>query len=234
MTSLEITWFGHSTFRLVTPAGKRILIDPFFGPTCPPELAKSEAWLPLDVILVSHGHVDHINDLIPVARASEAPVVCIWDMGLYLGTKGLKNVKDMGVGGTQEVADVRITMVPAVHSSGFLEDNRVVYLGSAAGYILREEGMPTVYFAGDTTIFGDMKIIRDLYRPEIAFLPIGDHYTMGPDVAAMAAQWLEVRQVVPMHWGTFPLLTGTPEALAQHLKKTKIEVLRLQPGETAR
>jgi L-ascorbate metabolism protein UlaG (beta-lactamase superfamily) len=123
-------------------------------------------------------------------------------------------------------------MVPAVHSSGFVDDGKVTYLGTAAGYVLREDGMPTIYFAGDTTIFGDMKIIRDLYRPEIAFLPIGDHYTMGPDVAAIAAQWLDVRQVVPMHWGTFPLLSGTPDALRAHLEKTNIEVLELAPGET--
>jgi L-ascorbate metabolism protein UlaG (beta-lactamase superfamily) len=232
--ALSITWLGHSTFLLVTPAGKRLLFDPWFGsPTCPPEWARPEAVLPLDAILVTHGHSDHITDLVPAARASEAPVVCMWDMGLYLGTKGLRNVKDMGVGGTQDVAGVRVTMVPAVHSSGFLEDGRIVYLGTPAGYILREEGMPTIYFAGDTTLFGDMRIIRDLYRPEIAFLPIGDHYTMGPDLAAIAAEWLEVRQVVPMHWGTFPLLTGTPDALRRHLAKTNIEVLALQPGETA-
>jgi L-ascorbate metabolism protein UlaG (beta-lactamase superfamily) len=233
--TLSITWLGHSTFVLVTPAGRRILVDPWFGsPTCPAELAKPDAVLPLDMILVTHGHQDHITDLIPAARASNAPVVCIWDMGLYLGGKGLKHVKDMGVGGTQEIAGVRITMVPAVHSSGFMEDDgKLTYLGTAAGYVLREEGMPTVYIAGDTTLFGDMKIIRDLYRPEIAFLPIGDHYTMGPDLAAIAAQWLEVRQVVPMHYGTFPALTGTPDALRAHLENTQIEVLELEPGQTA-
>lgn len=234
-TSLQITWLGHGTFILVTPAGRRILIDPFFqSPTCPPEFAKPEALGTLDMILVTHGHQDHITDLVSTARATGAPVVCIWDMGLYLGTKGLKDVKDMGVGGTQELAGVQITMVPAVHSSGFLEDGQVKYMGTAAGFVLREEGMPTIYFAGDTTLFGDMKIIRDLYRPEIAFLPIGDHYTMGPDLAAIAAQWLEVRQVVPMHYGTFPVLTGTPDALRSHLEKTKIEVLELEPGQTAK
>jgi L-ascorbate metabolism protein UlaG (beta-lactamase superfamily) len=232
--ALSITWIGHSTFLIVTPRGKRILTDPFFsGPTAPGAFNKPDSVLPLDAILVSHGHVDHITDLIATARASNAPVVCIWDMGLWLGTKGMKNVKDMGVGGTQEVAGLRITMVPAVHSSGFLEDGRVLYMGTAAGYIIREEGMPTIYFAGDTTLFSDMKLIRDLYQPEIAFLPIGDHYTMGPDLAALAAQWTGVRQVVPMHWGTFPLLTGTPAALREHLAGTDIEVLELQPGQTA-
>jgi L-ascorbate metabolism protein UlaG (beta-lactamase superfamily) len=233
---MKITWYGHSTFRIVTPRGRQILTDPFFAtPGCPPEMARPEAVVPLDLILVSHGHPDHIMDLVSVARVSPTtPIVCIFELGLYLGTKGLKQVKDMGIGGTQEVAGVRVTMVPAVHSGAFLEDDRIVYLGGAAGYILREEGMPTIYFAGDTTLFGDMKLIRDLYKPAIAFLPIGDHYTMGPDLAATAAEWLDVEQVVPMHWGTFPILTGTPGALKEHLKGSGIEVLELKPGDTAR
>jgi L-ascorbate metabolism protein UlaG (beta-lactamase superfamily) len=232
--ALSITWYGHSTFRIVTPKGRAILTDPFFSsPGCPPDMARPEAALPLDLILVSHGHPDHILDLLPVARATpETPIVCIYELGLYLGTKGLKQVRDMGIGGTQQIDGLRITMVPAVHSGATLEEHRLIYLGGAAGYILREEGMPTIYFAGDTTLFGDMKIIRDLYQPRIAFLPIGDHYTMGPDLAAMAAEWLEVEQVVPMHWGTFPLLTGTPAKLAAHLKHTGIQVLELAPGES--
>jgi L-ascorbate metabolism protein UlaG (beta-lactamase superfamily) len=187
----------------------------------------------LDLILLSHGHGDHLGDTVQVARESGAPVVCLFEVGQYLGMKGLKRVHDMGIGGTQEVAGVRITMTNAVHSGSYTEGEQIVYLGGPAGFILRQHGMPTVYYAGDTALFGDMKIIAELYQPEIAFLPIGDHYTMGPDTAAIAAQWLGVRQVVPMHWGTFPLLTGTPAALKEHLKGTDIEVLDLQPGETA-
>jgi L-ascorbate metabolism protein UlaG (beta-lactamase superfamily) len=235
MATLQITWLGHSAFLIVTPAGTRILTDPWLGnPSCPAPLARAEALLPIDLILLSHGHGDHLGDTVQVARAAGAPVVCLFEVGQYLGAKGLQRVHDMGKGGTQEVADVRITMTTAVHSGSMMDEGTIVYLGGAAGFVLRQEDMPTIYFAGDTALFGDMKIIGELYRPEIAFLPIGDHYTMGPDTAAIAAKWLGVRQVVPMHWGTFPILTGTPAALKDHLNGTNIEVLELAPGETAR
>ena len=230
---LSITWLGHSTFLLGLPSGTRVLFDPWLGnPNCPPPFHKPEALKPIDVILVSHGHSDHLTDVVPVARATGAPVVCMFEVGLYLTTKGLQNIKDMGIGGTQQVAGVTITMTPAQHSGSIEEDGQIVYLGGAAGFVLRAPGMPTIYFAGDTGLFGDMKMIAEVYQPQIAFLPIGDLYTMGPDTAAIAARWLGVRQVVPMHWGTFPALTGTPEMLEQHLAGTNIEVLRLKQGET--
>ncbi len=233
--SLSITWLGHSSFLLVLPNGKRVVLDPWLSnPNCPPKFSKPEALKPVDLILCSHGHSDHLTDVAPLARATNAPVVCLFEVGLYLTDKGLQNVKDMSLGGTQEVAGVRITMTQAIHSGSIVDEGRIIYLGGAAGYILRASDMPTIYFAGDTAVFGDMKILRDLYHPEIAFLPIGDHYTMGPDTAAIAAEWLGVRQVVPMHWGTFPALTGTPAALKQHLAGKNIDVLELKPGETAR
>ena len=230
---LSITWLGHSTFLLGLPSGKRILFDPWLGnPNCPPAFHKPESLKPIDLILVSHGHSDHIWDVVPIARATGAPVVCLFEVGLYLTNKGLQAVKDMGVGGTQQVAGVTITMTPAMHSGSIEEDGEIVYLGGAAGFVLRAPGMPTIYFAGDTGLFGDMKVIAEVYQPQIAFLPIGDLYTMGPETAAIAARWLGVRQVVPMHWGTFAALTGTPEMLEQHLAGTNIEVLRLKAGET--
>ena len=125
-------------------------------------------------------------------------------------------------------------MTTAQHSGSIVDAGRIVYLGGAAGFILRAPEIPTIYFAGDTGIFGDMKMIAEIYQPQIAFLPIGDLYTMGPDTAAIAARWLGVRQVVPMHWGTFPALTGAPEDLRQHLKGSDIAVLDLKPGETAK
>jgi L-ascorbate metabolism protein UlaG (beta-lactamase superfamily) len=232
--SLSITWLGHSTFLLGLPNGKRFVTDPWLGnPKCPPQYSKPDTLNPVDVILVSHGHSDHTEDVIALARATDATVVCLFELGIYFADKGLQKVSDMGIGGTQTVAGVAITMTQAVHSSSIVEDGRIVYLGTATGFVLRAPGMPTIYFAGDTGLFGDMKIIGEIYNPEIAFLPIGDHYTMGPDTAAIAAHWLGVKQVVPMHWGTFPLLTGTADALEQALDRSGIEVLKLNPGETA-
>jgi L-ascorbate metabolism protein UlaG (beta-lactamase superfamily) len=228
---MNLTWLGHSTF-LIEAGGKRILTDPWLtNPTAPAAFQKPESLGKLDLIMVSHGHSDHIGDLIAVARATGAPVSCIFELGQWLEQKGVQNIRDMGIGGTQDIDGIRLTMTPAVHSGSYMDNGSIVYLGGAAGYIVRIHGVPTFYFAGDTALFGDMKMLRDLYAPEIAFLPIGDHYTMGPDTAALAAEWLGVRQVVPMHWGTFPLLRGTPAQLKEHLVSKNIEVLELEPGQ---
>ncbi len=230
--SLSLTWLGHSAFHVTLPNGKRIAFDPWIGnPNCPPQWRKPEALKPLDAILVSHGHNDHAGDVVAIARATGAPVVCPFELGQYFSAKGLQDVRDMAIGGTQEVAGVRVTMTTATHSGSITEDGQAIYTGGATGFVLRAPDLPTIYFAGDTGLFGDMKIIGEIYQPQIAFLPIGDHYTMGPEAAAIAAKWLGVRQVVPMHWGTFPLLTGTPGMLRAELAGTSIEVLELRVGE---
>ena len=232
MQTLAITWFGHSTFLLRTPGGKRIVLDPWFvdNPACPATMKKPPR---ADLVLVSHGHSDHIGDLVSVARDSDAPVVAAFELCDWLGRKGISKLAPMNKGGSQEVAGLRITMTDARHSSGFVDDGRMVYMGEPAGYVIRLEDHRTIYFAGDTSLFGDMRLIGEIYSPEIAFLPIGDHFTMDPAAAARACELLGVRQVVPMHWGTFPLLTGRPAELRRLVEPRGVQVLELRPGETA-
>jgi L-ascorbate metabolism protein UlaG (beta-lactamase superfamily) len=228
---MEITWLGHSSFRVLTPGKKIILFDPWYtgNPSFPESARPKQA----DVILISHGHSDHITDAAAMAKQTNATVVGIWEVTSWLGAKGVKNLEPMNKGGTVSVKGLRVTMTDARHSSSF-DENGIVYLGEAAGFVVRLENNQSIYFAGDTSLFGDMKLIGELYKPDIAFLPIGDRFTMGPDTAATAARWLGVKQVVPMHYATFPLLTGTPAQLKEHLSGSGIEVLELKPGETAR
>ena len=240
MSSLSITWLGHSTFLIKTPGGKRVLFDPWLSgnPSCPDAYKKPPK---VDLILCSHGHFDHIEDLVLCARDSGAPVVGIFELCDWLGRKGIQNVSPMNKGGSQDVAGLRVTMTDARHSSGYFDTSastsssgtgQMIYLGEAAGYVVRMEDGRSIYYAGDTCLFGDMRLIGELYKPEIAFLPIGDRFTMDPVQAAKACEFLGVRQVVPMHWGTFPLLTGTPADLKK-LVPSGVDVLELQPGETA-
>ena len=214
MAALSITWFGHSTFVLATPGGKRIVFDPWLtgNPKAPAGAKIDKA----DVICLTHGHSDHSGDVVAVARATGAPLVAVFELANWFQGKGLK-----------------ISMTPAVHTSSIEEDGKVHYVGVATGFIVRLEDNRTIYFAGDTALFGDMRLIRELYAPEIAFLPIGDHYTMDPAAAARACEMLGVRQVVPMHYGTFPALTGSPDALKKLVEPMGVDVLVLKPGETA-
>jgi L-ascorbate metabolism protein UlaG (beta-lactamase superfamily) len=232
MSALSITWLGHATFIITTPGGKQIVTDPWLegNPMCPPDRQRIDK---ADLILVSHGHSDHTASVVPVARATKAPIVAVHELAGWLERKGLQGVKGMGIGGTQAVAGLEVTMTPAVHTSSVVEDGEIVYLGSPVGFVVRLENGMAFYFAGDTALFGDMRLIAEMHAPEIAFLPIGDHYTMGPDAAARACQLLGVRQVVPMHYGTFPVLTGTPERLKHLVEPFGVDVLVLKPGETA-
>ena len=231
MSPLSITWLGHATFLIRTPGGKRVLFDPWLGsnPSCPAAMKRPPK---VDLILVSHGHFDHMDDLVLCARDSGAPVVAIFELCDWLGRKGIQNTSPMNKGGSQTIAGLRVTMTDARHSSGYVDNGQMVYMGEPAGFVLTLEDGRSIYYSGDTCLFGDMRLIGEMYKPEIAFLPIGDRFTMDPAAAAKACEFLGVRQVVPMHWGTFPLLTGTPEELKK-LVSRGVEVLELQPGQTA-
>jgi L-ascorbate metabolism protein UlaG (beta-lactamase superfamily) len=231
MSALSITWYGHATFVIGTPGGRRIVFDPWLtgNPKAPAGAKIDKA----DVICVSHGHADHSSDVVTVARATGATVVAVFELANYFQGKGLKDVVGMGVGGTVDVKGLKLSMTPAVHTSSIEEDGKVLYVGLATGFVVRLEDNRAIYFAGDTALFGDMRLIRELHAPEIAFLPIGDHYTMDPTAAALACEMLGVRQVVPMHYGTFPALSGSPDDLKKLVEARGVDVLVLKPGETA-
>jgi len=223
---MELTWLGHSSFRL-DAGGKRIYIDPFLNgnPKCPEGEQTPER---VDVIAITHGHGDHVGDAVDLAKQHGATVIAPVELAGRLGSQGVENVKDPNKGGTVEIDGIRFTLTHAQHSSS---DNDGNYTGEPCGIIVRAEGK-TVYFAGDTNVFGDMQnVIARLYKPDVAVLPIGDHYTMGPEEAALAVELLGVKRVVPCHYGTFPVLTGTPEALAEKVG-SGVTVERIDPGES--
>jgi L-ascorbate metabolism protein UlaG (beta-lactamase superfamily) len=233
---VKLTWIGHASFILETPGGKRALIDPWMtgNPVCPEALHDPGD---IDLILLSHGHSDHTADVVRLAKEkSPAAVMCMIELGDYLGSKGVENIMGGNKGGTLSAEGISVTLTHAFHSSSYgEEDGTIVYTGEPAGLIITLENDYRIYFAGDTTVFGDMALIAELYRPDLAMLPIGDFFTMGPMEAAKAVELLGVKHVVPMHYGTFPLLVGTPQALRDELAKrglTDVVVEELQPGDT--
>jgi L-ascorbate metabolism protein UlaG (beta-lactamase superfamily) len=229
---IEITWLGHSTFRLTTPSGKKLLIDPWVmgNPACPDDLKDPG---PLDALLITHGHFDHIGDAVELAKSQNATVACIAETAGWLGSKGVENVIDFNKGGTVEVAGCKVHMTHAVHSCGITDGDQIIYGGEAAGYVIELENGFKLYHAGDTAVFSDMALIGKLLAPDWAMLPIGDHYTMGPTSAAEAVRLLGVKTVVPMHWGTFPVLVGTPDDLRSAASDVSgLEVVDMKPGDT--
>jgi L-ascorbate metabolism protein UlaG (beta-lactamase superfamily) len=226
----RITWLGHATVLVQTAKGTNILIDPFIAqnPKYPKQFVLPEK---IHYILLTHGHGDHISDAAPVAARHGSTVVAIYELAAYLASKGVTNTIGMNLGGTVQLADVAATMVDARHSSGAQDETGTHYVGVAAGFVLSVAGGPVLYHAGDTAVFSDMKLIRELYRPEVVMLPIGGHFTMDPREAALAVRFLAPAVVLPLHFGTFPPLKGTPEQLAA-LVDPSVQVVRWTPGES--
>src|SRR5580698_7512335 len=232
MNSLKgshVTWLGHATVMVSTARGTNLLIDPFIAqnPKYPKDFALPSK---IDYILLTHGHGDHISDVVPVAQKHGSTVVAIYELAAYVESKGVGKTIGMNMGGTVQLDDVAVTMVDAKHSSGAQDEKGVHYVGIAAGFVLEVAGGTVLYHAGDTCVFGDMKLIHDLYKPQVVMLPIGGFYTMGPKEAALACKLLEPETVLPIHWGTFPQLTGTPEDL-QTLVNQFVKVICWKPGE---
>ncbi len=232
------TWYGHACVEVRTPGGKVILIDPWFGNPRSPRSADSVDRC--DLLLVTHGHGDHMGDAVALASRLRPAWPCIHEMSLWLARRlpgGADAATGMNKGGTVEVAGLRVTMVGADHSAGDWNPGgeTTLYLGEPAGFVVELENGFRFYHAGDTAVFGDMRLIRDLYRPDLAILPIGGHFTMGPREAALAIELLGVKHVMPMHYGTFPILAGTPSQLRSELAARglgEVEVHALEPGGT--
>lgn len=229
LKGIKVTWLGHATFRIETPAATTIIVDPWVmnNPMCPEDERNVKK---VDVLLCTHGHMDHIGDAVEIAKKHNPKVVGIPELTGWLEKKGVKNTSMMNKGGTQTVADIKVTMVHADHSCGIQDGDQIVYGGEACGYVITFENGVKIYHAGDTNVFGDMKIIRELYAPEIVMLPIGDHFTMSPREAAYAVNLLQPKTVIPMHFGTFPVLTGRPSELAGLVQG--VEVQEMKPGQT--
>ncbi|MFL5953520.1 MAG: metal-dependent hydrolase [Gaiellaceae bacterium] len=220
-----LTWLGHASFRLDTDGGRRIYVDPWVnGPTCPDAEKNPER---ADVIVVTHGHGDHSSDVVELQKKLGCKVTGMVELMAWFGSNGLSDddLVPFNKGGTIEIDGVRFSMTNAFHSSSAPDGT---YAGEPAGIVVRADGK-SIYFAGDTCVFGDMQLIARLYEPDVAVLPIGDHFTMGPEQAALALELLGNPRCVPCHWGTFPLLTGTPDQLAAI---TESLVEKLEPGDS--
>lgn len=229
-----ITWLGHATFLIETSGHKKIVMDPWLdgNPKCPPAYHNLDS---ADIILISHGHSDHMGSAAALAKRTGAAVVSNFEIGAYLATQGVENTIGMNKGGTVVFGDIKITMVHADHSSGISSaDGTTIYGGEAAGFVVTLENGLTLYHGGDTNVFSDMNIIRDLYSPDVALLPIGGHFTMSPKEAAYAVKLLKPKMVIPMHFGTFEALSGTPQALKDLLSGEAVEVVALEPGGQCR
>ncbi|MCB1971290.1 MAG: metal-dependent hydrolase [Geminicoccaceae bacterium] len=225
---MNITWLGHSAVHLRTEE-RSILIDPFFtgNPKFPQDWEKGLDRL--DAIVLTHGHSDHMGeDAVRLARAFDAVLVAQFEICMYLNGKGVEKFQPMNTGGTVDDGGVLYSMVPAFHSSAIMEDGKPVTMGDPAGFVIRTGGH-SIYHAGDTCLFSDMALVQRLYQPKVGFLPVGDRFTMGPEQAAIACnEFLDLDVAIPVHWGTFDLLTGDPRVFRDKVTRGRVEIL--EPG----
>jgi len=227
LPGVSLTWLGHAAFRFDTPGGKRVYVDPFLGnPKCPDSEKEVER---ADLILLTHGHDDHVGATVEIWNAHKPRVIAPVELRWWLESQGVEGASgnDPNKGGTVDADGIKVSLTTANHSSSNEEG---AYMGEPCGLVVEAENGTKLYFAGDTNVFGDMELIRSIYEPDVAVLPIGGHYTMDPREAAVALELLGVSRCVPCHYGTFPLLAGTPEELRRHAPD--VEVLAPEPGET--
>jgi L-ascorbate metabolism protein UlaG (beta-lactamase superfamily) len=230
--SLVVTFYGHATFGLKITDRMHWMLDPWLeeNPACPDRLKNPPK---IDTILISHPHFDHIGDALRLATRDDALCACIAETATWLRKKGVKKTLGFNKGGTADIEGIKVTMTHAVHSCGITDGDEIIYGGEAAGYVITLPSGLRLYHAGDTCVFSDMKLIGELYRPDIAFLPIGDFYTMDPLQGSHAIRLLGTKVVVPMHYGTFPALTGTPEKLRELTADISgLRIIDIKPGET--
>ncbi len=231
MADTAVTWLGHAAFRIDTPGGKRVYVDPWLqNPKCPESEREPER---IDLIALTHGHDDHLGETVELAQRFGCSVVALLELRDWLWTQGLPqdDSEAPNKGGTVEKEGIKITLTDAKHSSSVFRDGTFVYLGEPAGLVIEVENGTKLYVAGDTCVFGDMALIRRIYEPDVAVLPIGGHFTMDPREAAVAIELLGVSRVIPSHYGTFSLLPGTPEEVRE-LLTTDCEILSPEPGGT--
>lgn len=235
LRGVQVTWLGHGTFKLRTAEGKVLLIDPWVqnNPACPDDQKQVGK---LDAIAITHGHFDHIGDIFEVVKQGQPEqILGVFEMSVWLESKGVQHTTGMNKGGSFDLGWVRATMTHADHSCGIQDGDQIIYGGEAVGYVFQFPNGLRLYAAGDTNVFSSMQIIGELYHPQVAILPIGDFYTMGPREAAYAAKLTGVEAVIPVHYGTFPALDGSPAALREALGALglgSVEVADIRPGQT--
>ena len=228
---MQITWYGHSAFRLDF-GGNAVLIDPFF--TGNPAFVSDprEAMQGVKHIVLTHGHADHVGDALDIAKQNEATVTTNYDLCMWLGGKGLQKMNPMNTGGATDLGGFTVTMVRADHSSGDIKDGMPIYLGNPCGVIVKAKGEPTVWHMGDTDIFSDMALLAEIHQPKVAMVPIGDRFTMSPVTAALAVKrFLKVDAVIPCHYGSFPIIEPNADKFVSEMKGHATRVIVPEKGK---